>query len=288
MLIPDWETDCVAVVRPRAEWQYGRGVDALYAKFIAAIEAHDAVQVIDDPGLDIWIRDFAPFQTDGGRWVAGIYQPSYLEELQSARITAAFACHCMFDRFPVRLDGGAFVHNGRGIGIVTKKLYHTNRERSCEQLIRLLKKHLELDHLVVIPSVPGDRTGHVDGIARWADEETLLVGREEYESVIPALRAGLPHGTEIVPFPQVICDEVINGLPCAHGIYVNFLLTRNAVYLPVFGLPEDWEAIATAERIFAGKPVVPINAYAVAVHGGALNCISWNFTSGLTASASGA
>ncbi|MGH7096206.1 MAG: agmatine deiminase family protein [Stellaceae bacterium] len=276
------------MVCPQARGHYGRGVEALYAEFIAAIEAHDTVRVIDDPGLDIWIRDFAPFQTDGGRWVAGIYQPSYLNRARSAQISVAFARHLTFDRFPVRLDGGAFVHNGRGIGITTTKLYCANRDRSHEELDRLLMEHFELDRLVIIPSVPDDETGHVDGIARWADEKTLLVGREEYESVIPALRAGLPHGTEIVPFPQVICDEVINGLPCAHGVYVNFLLTRNAVYLPIFGFPEDREAVATAERIFDGKPVVPINAYAVAVHGGVLNCISWNFKSGLTASASGA
>jgi agmatine deiminase len=61
---------------------------------------------------------------------------------------------------------------------------------------------------------------------------------------------------------------------------LNFLLTRNAVYLPLFDLPEDREAVATAGRIFGGKPVVAINANAVAVHGGVLNCISWNFKSG--------
>lgn len=279
MLIPDWNTDCVAVVRPQARWRYGREVDALYAEFIARIETHDAVKVIDDPDLDIWVRDFAPFQTDDGRWIAGIYQPSYPTRGPAARISEAFARHCAVNRFPIRLDGGTFVHNGHGVGITTTKLYRINRGRSREELACLLTEHFELTHLVVIPSVPGDKTGHVDGIVKWVDEKTLLVGRQEYK-VIPALRAGLPREIEIVPFPQVICDGIRDGWPTARGVYVNLLLTRNTVYLPVFNLPEDREAVATAERVFAGKRVVPINACAVAVHGGVLNCISWNFKSG--------
>jgi agmatine deiminase len=278
MLIPDWQTDCVALVRPLPCWGYD--IDALHEVFAAAIAARDRLRVFGDPQLDIWIRDFAPFQTAQGKWVGGIYRPSYLQHSTSERISEAFARHIPADRFPIRLDGGSFVHNGRGIGIVTTKLYRSNRDHAPEELLRMIREHLGLTHLTVVPSVPGDRTGHVDGILKWADETTLLLGRCEYDLVIASLKAGLPRGIAIVPFPQVFCQEITRGWQTARGIYVNFLLTRNAVYLPVFGLREDDQAIAAAERLFAPKPVVAIAANAVARHGGVLNCISWNFTSG--------
>jgi hypothetical protein len=88
----------------------------------------------------------------------------------------------------------------------------------------------------------GCKTGHGDGILKWADERTLLVGRLEYELVIASLKAGLPRGVEIVPSPQALCQGVMRGWQTARGIYVNFLLTRNAVYLPIFGLRGDDEA----------------------------------------------
>ncbi len=279
MLIPDWQTDCVALVRPLPGWGYD--IDAVHEEFAVAIAAHDRLQLFDDPDLDIWIRDFAPFQTAQGKWVGGIYRPSYLKRSASERISAAFARHVPARRFPVRLDGGTFVHNGRGVGIVTTKLYHTNRNHAPAELLRMLREHLELAHLVVVPSVPGDRIGHADGILKWADERTLLVGRLEFDLVLASLKAGLPRGIAIVPFPQALCEEVTCGWQTARGVYVNFLLTRNAVYLPLFGLREDDEAVAAAARLFAPKPVVPIAANAVARHGGVLNCISWNFRSGL-------
>jgi agmatine deiminase len=285
MLIPDWQTDCVALVRPSPCWGYD--IDALHEEFAAAIAAHDRLRLLDDPQLDIWIRDFAPFQTARGKWIGGTYRPSYLKQSTSDRISKAFARHIPADRFPIRLDGGTFVHNGRGVGIVTSKLHRSNRNCSPEELLRMMREHLELAHLVVVPSVPGDKTGHIDGILKWADERTLLVGRLEYELVIASLKAGLPRGVEIVPFPQALCQGVTRGWQTARGIYVNFLLTRNAVYLPVFGLREDDEALAIAERLFTPKPVVPIAANTIARHGGVLNCISWNFKSGLPISAAG-
>jgi agmatine deiminase len=278
MLIPDWQTDCVALVRPAPGW--GRDINVLHEEFAAAIAAHDRLQIFDDPRLDIWIRDFAPFQTEYGKWVSGIYQPSYLKKPTSDRINRAFDRHVPVDRFPIRLDGGTFVHNGRGSGIITTKLYRTNRNYPSQELIRMVREYLGLVHLAIVPSVPGDMTGHIDGILKWADERTLLIGRIEYDLVIASLKAGLPRGIEIVPFPQVLCEGGTRGWQTARGVYVNFLLTRNAVYLPLFGLREDDEAVAVAERLFTPKPVVPIEANAVACHGGVLNCISWNFKSG--------
>ena len=60
----------------------------------------------------------------------------------------------------------------------------------------------------------------------------------------------------------------------AVGCYLNFLETEQALFLPVFGVDMDSEAIETAEAMFK-KTVVPVNVNEIAAQGGVLNCISW-------------
>ena len=60
----------------------------------------------------------------------------------------------------------------------------------------------------------------------------------------------------------------------AVGCYLNFLETEKAVFLPIFGVPEDERAIAKADRLFS-KPIIPIQLNEIAKEGGCLNCISW-------------
>jgi len=61
----------------------------------------------------------------------------------------------------------------------------------------------------------------------------------------------------------------------AVGSYINFLETERHIFLPVFGIDTDDEAIAATERIYKNKTVVPVNVKEIAVEGGGLNCISW-------------
>lgn len=60
----------------------------------------------------------------------------------------------------------------------------------------------------------------------------------------------------------------------AEGCYLNFLETEKHIFLPVFGVPEDKEAIKAAERIFT-KKTIPVEIKEIAKDGGCLNCISW-------------
>ena len=60
----------------------------------------------------------------------------------------------------------------------------------------------------------------------------------------------------------------------ATGIYVNALTTPNAIYIPVYDLAADEEAIAIFES-YSDREIIPIYMGGVALLGGSLNCLSW-------------
>ena len=76
--------------------------------------------------------------------------------------------------------------------------------------------------------------------------------------------------TEIVYLPCVPDEK--NWLS-ARGIYVNFLETSRAVFVPQYGLPQDQEALALI-RAHTDKPVAGVDCGEVAAYGGALHCLS--------------
>ena len=52
------------------------------------------------------------------------------------------------------------------------------------------------------------------------------------------------------------------------------LTFRPPIFLPVFGVDTDNNAVQTAKHIFH-KAIVPVNINEIAADGGLLNCISW-------------
>jgi agmatine deiminase len=66
-----------------------------------------------------------------------------------------------------------------------------------------------------------------------------------------------------------------------HKIYINYLETEKAVFLPQFGEnleDKDDEALGVFKNIFREKrkAVIPIKCSELSKGGGVLNCISWN------------
>lgn len=125
--------------------------------------------------------------------------------------------------------------------------------------------------VIIIPSLRSDMTGHADGMVRFVDEYTVIVnasrslfGLEAHIKV--ALRN---HGIEVIDFPYL--DSKGDS---AVGCYLNFLETEQSIFLPVFGVDMDNEAIETAKNIF-NKTIIPVNINEIAKDGGVLNCIRW-------------
>ena len=232
-------------------------------------------QLLDNT-RDIWLRDFMPVKTKSGKYVSFRYEPSYLDDYLDLKTDFhnEIAPLLSLDNLvysDINLDGGNVVFSpSRETVIISDRIFMENFNYSSAELLQELEKLLEA-RVIIIPSLRSDMTGHADGMIRFVDENTAvgnasrsLFGLEAH--IKTTLRN---HGIEVIDFPYF--DSKGDS---AVGCYLNFLETEQTIFLPVFDVDTDREAIDLAKNIF-NKTVIPININEIAKDGGVLNCISW-------------
>lgn len=245
-------------------------------KLFTALTAHDVPYKLLNNAHDIWMRDFMPVKTKSGKYVSFKYEPSYLDNYLDLKtdFRKEIAPSLSLDNLvysDINLDGGNIVFSpSKEMAVISDRIFMENWNYSSAELVRELERLLEAQ-IIIIPSLRSDMTGHTDGMIRFVDENTAvgnasrsLFGLEARIKV--ALRN---HGIEVYDFPYF--DSKGDS---AVGCYLNFLETEQTIFLPIFGVDMDNEAIDTAKNIF-NKTIVPININEIAKQGGLLNCISW-------------
>ena len=231
---------------------------------------------------DIWCRDYMPIQLDMNRYVQFRYDPDYLRCDPQLRTQNGFALlnltNCI--QSDLVIDGGNIVR-WNNTAIVTDKIYQENKGLSQRQLRAELKRTLEIDRLVIIPSEKGDKIGHSDGMVRFIDNQKVLVN--DYSAVDPHLGAKLASilkhaGFEVIRFPYMPSNEAGSDpeIASAVGVYINYLQVKKMIICPVFGLPEDDMAIKILKKHFPCQKIIPMLCRELAEEGGVLNCITWN------------
>ena len=236
--------------------KYKAAADRLFA----ALDPNGVSYGFIENTKDIWVRDFMPVKTKSGKYVSFRYEPSYhitdkhianrtnfKNDLQGKAIDLP---DVVFS--DINLDGGNVVFSpSREKAIISDRIFSENPEREADELLSTLRNLLEAQ-VTIISSWEYDMTGHADGMVRFVDENTIVTTFN-----FPYFDPEDPDGISAV------------------GSYINFLETERHIFLPVFGIGMDGEAVAEAERIFKDKTIVPINMKEIAADGGGLNCISW-------------
>lgn len=224
---------------------------------------------------DIWLRDFMPVKTASGRYISFRYEPGYLADFPELRtnyrrdISEQLSLPVTYSS--INLDGGNIVFSpSKSKALISDRVFSENPSYGKVELVRELEWLLEAQ-VIIIPSLKSDMTGHADGMVRFIDEYTVVGNKTEnkngLEQQIKAVLVN--HGIEVVDFPFFVSKK-----HSAVGCYLNFLETETHLFLPVFGIARDDEAIAAVESVFT-KPVMPVNICEIARDGGCLNCISW-------------
>lgn len=225
---------------------------------------------------DIWLRDFMPGKLKSGKYVSFRYEPSYLKKHPQLKtnyrdIADSVSVKAVYSN--INLDGGNVVFSpGREKAIISDRVFAENPERTENELLSELENLLEA-RIIIIPSLNKkfDMTGHADGMVRFVDENTVI-GNDtgtRYGLEYRIKEALKKENINVIDFPYFESRGI-----SAAGCYLNFLETEKHIFLPVFGVPEDKEAIKAAERIFA-KKIIPVEIKEIAKDGGCLNCISW-------------
>ena len=262
-----------------------------------------AVSFFDIPVNDSWCRDYGPIflnrcpgVTDGPRQViidwnynswGGKYPPWDDDAAVERRIADYLQVQTV--RPEIILEGGAIEGNGNGILLTTEScLLNPNRnpDLSKEQMEEALRNFLQVDSIAWLPGegIIGDDTdGHIDQVARFVNEGTVLVAAAWDDDAPEAadLRANLQAVADFrsssgrleaielrMPEPKF---QQGHRLPAC---YCNFHVVNNGVIVPTFQDAADDVAMQLLQDSFPDRRIVGVNAIELIWGLGAFHCMT--------------
>ena len=247
-----------------------------------------------EPYADVWFRDYGPLfvvnreerRLAMTRWIFNAWGGKYETLARDTKIPdiilRAMPMPCF--RPGIILEGGSIDVNGAGTLLTTEQcLLNKNRNPHLgrRDIEAALRDYLGAERVVWLgEGVAGDDTdGHVDDIARFVSEDTVVCACEEdptdenHKPLEDNTRRLKSAGLNVVrlPMPGPVLRRDGGRLPAS---YSNFLIGNRRVLVPVFGHANDEKALRVLRGLFPGREVVGIRCEAL-VHGlGAIHCIS--------------
>jgi len=191
----------------------------------------------------------------------------------------------------VVLEGGSIDVNGRGTLLTTEeclqsRIQERNPGFTKEDYAEVFRNYLGATNVLWLATgIVGDDThGHVDDLARFVNETTVVTVVEEDrgEKNYPALQESLarlrgmkdqdgwPLQVETLPMPRPVCFDG-QRLPAS---YANFYIANGLVIVPTFNDTNDRVALNILARLFPGREVVGICCRDLVLGLGTLHCMT--------------
>jgi agmatine deiminase len=253
----------------------------------------------------VWLRDSAPtgvLDADGEvvlvNWAFNAWA-KYVNWQQDAEIGAAMARLTHLRREEPRhegrrivLEGGGIEVNGNGVMLVTEEwllsdVQVRNPGLTRQDYERIFGEWLGIRRTIWLGEgcVGDDTHGHIDDVARFVSEDTVVVaveddpGDENHARSADNLRrlrlAAADSGTGplnvvTLPFPRPV---VMDGerLPAS---YANFYIANDVVLVPTFNDPNDRVALNTLAGLMPSRRVVGIHAVDLVWGLGTIHCLT--------------
>ena len=188
------------------------------------------------------------------------------------------------------MEGGAVDFNGAGTVLTTTScLLNKNRnpKLSKRRIEQYLRNYYGQKHVVWLgDGIEGDDTdGHIDDLARFIDERTIVIGMEgntldrNYKILRRARRVldgavdqdGLPFDIIELPMPRPITIDR-QRVPAT---YMNFYFCNGALLVPTFGqASRDKQAIRMLQRHFTNREVIDVDCQGLIWGLGAIHCFT--------------
>ena len=250
------------------------------------------------PTNEPWCRDHGPIflrrdrdpklavvDWDYNAW-GNKYPPFDLDEVVPTRVAEILGVPVFYPR--MILEGGSIEVNGAGALLTTEScLLNKNRNPnlSRDEIERRLRDYLGVTNILWLgDGIVGDDTdGHIDDLARFVSERTVLTVVEEHhddENYEP-LQKNLArlremkiggHKLDVVtlPMPKKIVREGLR-LPAS---YANFYIANTCVLLPTFADSADEIALSVLRECFPTRSVVGIDCRELIWGLGAFHCLT--------------
>ncbi len=250
------------------------------------------------PTNEPWCRDHGPiFLTrdpdprlaavdwDYNAW-GNKYPPFNLDEVAPTRVAEILGVPVFYPG--MILEGGAIDVNGAGALLTTEScLLNKNRNPNLSRckIEQRLRDYLGVNDILWLgDGIAGDDTdGHIDDLARFISERTVLTVVEEdredenYEPLqknLARLQAMKISGCAIevitLPMPKKIVREGLR-LPAT---YANFYIANTCVLVPTFADPADEMALSILREYFPNRYVIGIDCRELIWGLGAFHCLT--------------
>ena len=255
---------------------------------------------------DVWARDCGPIfirrQRNGEQefaitdWIYNAWGKKYPPFDDDNRLPQYFAEKYNLKRFDPEmvLEGGAIDSNGNGVLLTTESvLLHPNRNpgMSRQEIAQCLKDYLGMQKIIWLKGgLAGDDTdGHVDGVARFLSEDTILVMVSEnpadinYDALCKNLEIitkatdqfGKSFNIEQLPMPNTkIEGTTMDGSEHVPASYANFYVANGIVLVPTYGDVADQQALKLFRRYFPDREISGIPCNDLVWGQGAIHCIT--------------
>lgn len=262
------------------------GHTKFYEHFVSQLREYHEVHSLELP--DIWVRDFLPVQNvQTGELYQPFFDPRYAN--YTPKFTAAIReqVRGAFSRVKpcnVRIDGGNIVLSPgkkRAFCLEKQTIFHKSNPGQKEHAEQELKRALGVQEILWLPQQKGDKIGHIDGYIQFLGDFLMegtveLYGGLTTGSLLNDRATSLLRGyaqRENWDWVPLLCKLDEKNWLSANGLYVNFLETSRAVFVPQFDLPEDDEIVNIMKK-HTPKPLVRVDCEQIAEYGGAVHCLT--------------
>lgn len=187
------------------------------------------------------------------------------------------------------MEGGSVDFNGKGLILTTRAcLLNDNRNSllTTEQIENYLLEYYGAEEVLWIDNgIKGDDTdGHIDDIARFVNEDTILTVVEDnpedenYEILqknlydLKSIRLKNGKSLNIIELPMP--DPVIYNGERLPASYANFYIANHSVIVPFYNCKKDQLALEIIQSYFPDRKAIGIDSTDIVWGLGSFHCLS--------------
>lgn len=250
---------------------------------------------------DTWVRDYAFLS---GESANGMQPIEFIfngwgnkfdahKDNQINQGVLADLCQLPLQSIPIVAEGGALEIDEQG-HLLSTQFCLNNPERngtlSLTQYRDVFHQQLGATRVNILENghLAGDDTdGHIDTLVRFTPDKGLVIQSafnrpedshfEGLRALVQECRAELPeHEIFELPLPNIVNQDG-QRLPAS---YANFLISNQQILCPVYGEPEDRQALSIMKYAYSDYKIVPINCLPLVQQFGSLHCITMQVPTG--------
>ena len=246
---------------------------------------------------DVWIRDYGPIfiksksNIAAVKWIFNAWGEKWddLKPDNESGMEVAKLSDCKIFEPGIILEGGSIDCNGLGTCLTTKQCLlnkNRNHQLSKEHIESYLRDYLGFTNVTWLnEGIVGDDTdGHIDDIARFVNENTILcaveqsAGDENYEilktnfELLENAKDQDGNSFELMELPMPRKIEIPERrLPAS---YANFYIGNATVLVPTFKDKNDEKAMSIIAEFFPSREIVGIPSEALVYGYGGIHCVT--------------